>query len=75
MLEGYSVRAFTGHSPLMQSLLLPPMDTDHVLVIVAKPAEMPVESGGREAALLELDEPVRGVDPVRFQQLQNPNGR
>ena len=34
MLEGYSVRAFTGHSPLMQSLLMPPMDTDHVLVIV-----------------------------------------
>jgi uncharacterized protein (DUF1501 family) len=34
MLDGYSVRAFTGHSPLMQSLLLPPVDTDHVLVIV-----------------------------------------
>lgn len=34
VLEGYSVRAFTGHSSLMQSLLLPPVDTDHVLVIV-----------------------------------------
>lgn len=34
MLNGYSVRAFTGHSPLLQSLLLPPTDTDHVLVIV-----------------------------------------
>jgi uncharacterized protein (DUF1501 family) len=34
MLEGYSVRAFTGHSSLMQQLLLPPTDTDHVLVIV-----------------------------------------
>lgn len=34
VLDGYSVRAFTGHSTLMQSLLLPPTDTDHVLVIV-----------------------------------------
>jgi uncharacterized protein (DUF1501 family) len=34
VLEGYSVRAFTGHSTLMQALLLPPTDTDHVLVIV-----------------------------------------
>ena len=34
MLDGYSVRAFTGHSPLMQSLLLPPTETDHVLLIV-----------------------------------------
>jgi uncharacterized protein (DUF1501 family) len=34
MLNGYSVRAFTGHSSLLQSLLLPPIDTDHVLVIV-----------------------------------------
>ena len=34
LLEGYSVRAFTGHSSLMQSLMLPPVDTDHVLVIV-----------------------------------------
>src|SRR5688572_3183839 len=34
VLEGYSVRAFTGHSSLMQALLMPPTDTDHVLVIV-----------------------------------------
>jgi uncharacterized protein (DUF1501 family) len=34
VLDGYTVRAFTGHSSLMQSLLLPPTDTDHVLVIV-----------------------------------------
>jgi uncharacterized protein (DUF1501 family) len=34
VLDGYSVRAFTGHSTLLQALLLPPTDTDHVLVIV-----------------------------------------
>jgi len=34
MLDGYSVRAFTGHSSLLQSLMLPPVDTDKVFVIV-----------------------------------------
>jgi uncharacterized protein (DUF1501 family) len=34
MLDGYSVRAFTGHSSLLQSLLVPPVETDHVLVII-----------------------------------------
>lgn len=34
MINGYSVRAFTGHSTLLQSLLFPPTDTNHVLVIV-----------------------------------------
>src|SRR5215212_1426134 len=34
IVDGYSVKAFTGNSPLMLALLNPPTDTDHVLVIV-----------------------------------------
>src|SRR5215471_4540822 len=34
IVDGYSVKAFTGHSPLLQALLDPTIDTDHVLVIV-----------------------------------------
>lgn len=34
VVDGYSVKAFTGNSLLMQALLNPQIDTDHVLVIV-----------------------------------------
>jgi uncharacterized protein (DUF1501 family) len=34
IVDGYSVKAFTGNSPLMQALMNPSIDTDHVLVIV-----------------------------------------
>lgn len=34
VLDGYSVKAFTGNSPLLQALMAPPIETDHVLVIV-----------------------------------------
>jgi len=34
IVDGYSVKAFTGNSPLMQALMSPTIDTDHVLVIV-----------------------------------------
>jgi uncharacterized protein (DUF1501 family) len=34
VIDGYSVKAFTGQSPLLQALMDPTIDTDHVLVIV-----------------------------------------
>ena len=34
IVDGYSVKAFTGHSPLLMALMNPSIDTDHVLVIV-----------------------------------------
>ena len=34
VVDGYSVKAFTGNSPLLQALMDPYIDTDHVLVIV-----------------------------------------
>ena len=34
VVDGYSVKAFSNDSPLMQALLNPLIDTDHVLVIV-----------------------------------------
>ena len=34
VVDGYSVRAFTGQSPLLQALMDPTIDTDHVLVII-----------------------------------------
>src|SRR5947207_896469 len=34
IVDGYSVKAFTGNSPLLLALLNPTIDTDHVLVIV-----------------------------------------
>jgi uncharacterized protein (DUF1501 family) len=34
VVDGYSVKAFTGDSPLLQALMNPTIDTDHVLVIV-----------------------------------------
>jgi uncharacterized protein (DUF1501 family) len=34
VVDGYSVKAFTGNSPLLQALMAPPIDTDHVLIIV-----------------------------------------
>lgn len=34
IVDGYSVKAFTGNSALLQSLLSPQIDTDHVLVVV-----------------------------------------
>lgn len=34
VLDGYSVKAFTGDSPLLQALMQPNVDTDKVLVIV-----------------------------------------
>ncbi|MES1220689.1 MAG: DUF1501 domain-containing protein [Bacteroidota bacterium] len=34
IVDGYSVKAFTGNSPLLQALMNPAIDTDHVLVIV-----------------------------------------
>lgn len=34
VVDGYSVKAFTGNSPLLQALMNPTVDTDHVLVII-----------------------------------------
>ena len=34
IVDGYSVKAFTGKSPLLQALMDPSIDTDHVVVIV-----------------------------------------
>jgi len=34
IVDGYSVKAFHADSPLLQALMAPPIDTDHVLVIV-----------------------------------------
>jgi uncharacterized protein (DUF1501 family) len=34
IVDGYSVKAFTGNSPLLLALMNPTIDTDHVLVIV-----------------------------------------
>jgi uncharacterized protein (DUF1501 family) len=34
IVDGYTVKAFTGNSPLLQALMNPTIDTDHVLVIV-----------------------------------------
>jgi len=34
IVDGYSVKAFTGNSPLLQALMNPAIDTDHVLVVV-----------------------------------------
>ncbi|MBL0153448.1 MAG: DUF1501 domain-containing protein [Chitinophagaceae bacterium] len=34
MIDGYSVKAFPANSPLLQALMAPPIDTDHVLVII-----------------------------------------
>jgi uncharacterized protein (DUF1501 family) len=34
LVDGYSVKAFTGNSSLMQALMHPQMESDHVLVIV-----------------------------------------
>jgi uncharacterized protein (DUF1501 family) len=34
IVDGYSVKAFTGNSPLLLALLNPTIDTDHVMVIV-----------------------------------------
>jgi len=34
IVDGYSAKAFTANSPLLQALLSPNIDTDHVLVIV-----------------------------------------
>jgi uncharacterized protein (DUF1501 family) len=34
IVDGYSAKAFTLNSPLMQALMCPSIDTDHVLVIV-----------------------------------------
>ncbi|MFN2458315.1 MAG: DUF1501 domain-containing protein [Chitinophagaceae bacterium] len=34
IVDGYSVKAFTGNSLMMQALMNPQVDTDHVLVIV-----------------------------------------
>src|SRR6476620_1604788 len=34
IVDGYSAKAFTLNSPLLQALLTPNIDTDHVLVIV-----------------------------------------
>lgn len=34
IVDGYTVKAFTGNSPLLQALMDPTIDTDHVLVIV-----------------------------------------
>jgi uncharacterized protein (DUF1501 family) len=34
VVDGYSVKAFNSNSPLMQALMNPMIDTDHVLVIV-----------------------------------------
>lgn len=34
VIDGYSIKAFPGNSPLLQALMDPGIDTDHVLVIV-----------------------------------------
>ena len=34
VVDGYSVKAFHPHSSLLQALMNPAIDTDHVLVIV-----------------------------------------
>jgi len=34
IIDGYSVKAFSNNSPLLQALMHPTIDTDHVLVIV-----------------------------------------
>src|SRR5215510_9919471 len=34
VIDGYSIKAFPGNSPLLQALMNPGIDTDHVLVIV-----------------------------------------
>jgi uncharacterized protein (DUF1501 family) len=34
IVDGYSVKAFSNESPLMQALMNPTIDTDHVLVII-----------------------------------------
>src|ERR1041384_6745403 len=34
VVDGYTVKAFTSNSPLLQALMNPTIDTDHVLVIV-----------------------------------------
>src|SRR5215510_12297679 len=34
VVDGYSIKAFNSNSPLMQALMDPVIDTDHVLVIV-----------------------------------------
>jgi uncharacterized protein (DUF1501 family) len=34
MIDGYAVKAFHANSPLMQALMNPAIDTDHVLVII-----------------------------------------
>jgi len=34
IVDGYSVKAFNGNTPLMQALMNPSIDTDHVLVVV-----------------------------------------
>ncbi len=34
VINGYAVKAFHANSPLMQALMNPAIDTDHVLVIV-----------------------------------------
>jgi hypothetical protein len=45
MVDGYAVKAFHAHSPLMQALMNPAIDTDHVLVIVQL-------SGGNDGLIL-----------------------
>src|SRR6185436_10845340 len=34
IVDGYSVKAYTGNSPLLQALMDPAIDTDHVLVVI-----------------------------------------
>ena len=34
VVDGYSVKAFNAESPLMRALMIPPIETDHVLVII-----------------------------------------
>lgn len=34
VVDGYSVNAFNAESPLMRALMIPPIETDHVLVII-----------------------------------------
>ena len=34
MIDGYSIKAFNNNSPLLQALMNPAIDTDHVLVII-----------------------------------------
>src|SRR5207244_2166949 len=51
IVDGYSVKAFTGNSPLLMALMDPGIDTDHVLVIVQL-------SGGNDGlnTVIPLDE-------------------